>query len=312
MWFIYICILATIIIIIGFIIYNSYKNFVIDHSIALKRLKIINSKYKFNKVKLIEFKKCYDNRKYYENVNPVDYLIYELQFKQKEIKENISLILENYNNYELYVSDIKEIGEKYQYNTKDLPRFKRLLYYFEDRLFADNVKHPVVKFQIFVKIYLTNIQGKYLSGKSGTFYLTDVEDLIEKVNDKTNGRFSDEKIWKSISAVERAKVSNKLRFAVYDRDKNRCVKCGSRSNLEIDHIIPISKGGKTEFSNLQTLCKNCNQKKSNVIEAYNDRTYNPSVKYCPKCKAPLKLIYGKYGKFYGCTNYPRCDYKSRY
>ena len=35
--------------------------------------------------------------------------------------------------------------------------------------------------------------------------------------------------------------------------------------LEIDHIIPVSKGGLTEESNLQTLCWKCNRSKSDKI-----------------------------------------------
>ncbi|MBR5502670.1 MAG: HNH endonuclease, partial [Oscillospiraceae bacterium] len=35
--------------------------------------------------------------------------------------------------------------------------------------------------------------------------------------------------------------------------------------LEIDHIIPVSKGGVTEEGNLQTLCWKCNRAKSNKI-----------------------------------------------
>jgi 5-methylcytosine-specific restriction endonuclease McrA len=33
--------------------------------------------------------------------------------------------------------------------------------------------------------------------------------------------------------------------------------------LEVDHIKPISKGGKTVLNNLQTLCMDCNRGKSN-------------------------------------------------
>lgn len=47
--------------------------------------------------------------------------------------------------------------------------------------------------------------------------------------------------------------------AVHERDKV-CVKCGSSHKLEINHIIPFSMGGKTELSNLNLLCRNCNQR----------------------------------------------------
>lgn len=54
-----------------------------------------------------------------------------------------------------------------------------------------------------------------------------------------------------------------LRWEVWERDNFTCQICGSRQYLTIDHIIPESKGGKTERDNLQTLCKPCNSKKGN-------------------------------------------------
>lgn len=138
-----------------------------------------------------------------------------------------------------------------------------------------------------------------------------IEDVIEQMNDKTNYRFNNDQIWKSITNVERARVSNKMRFSIFNRDHNRCLKCHSSRNLEIDHIIPISKGGKSTYDNLQTLCKRCNKNKSNIIEGYTSKTYNPNIKYCPKCKAPLRVVNGKYGKFYGCSNYPKCEYSEK-
>ena len=63
----------------------------------------------------------------------------------------------------------------------------------------------------------------------------------------------------------RATIPLDIANAVWNRDGGKCCICGSRENLEFDHIIPISKGGATTFRNLQILCKNCNIKKSDNI-----------------------------------------------
>lgn len=67
--------------------------------------------------------------------------------------------------------------------------------------------------------------------------------------------------------------TRELRNAVYDRDGYECLSCGESeiSQLSLDHIIPRSKGGMAILSNLQTLCKNCNEEKGNRIIDFRKR-----------------------------------------
>jgi 5-methylcytosine-specific restriction endonuclease McrA len=44
-----------------------------------------------------------------------------------------------------------------------------------------------------------------------------------------------------------------------------CLNCGADSNLVIDHIVPIAKGGLSEFDNLQLLCESCNRLKGKHV-----------------------------------------------
>ena len=66
-------------------------------------------------------------------------------------------------------------------------------------------------------------------------------------------------------------VSPGLKVKILYRDNFRCVLCGKSpstdfgTKLDIDHIVPFSKGGKSTLENLQTLCKDCNLGKSDTL-----------------------------------------------
>jgi len=71
-------------------------------------------------------------------------------------------------------------------------------------------------------------------------------------------------------AAERQKLTKAMRYEVLARDGYRCCICGRNASddvkLHVDHIIPVSKGGKTEMSNLRTLCADCNLGKGAKME----------------------------------------------
>jgi len=48
---------------------------------------------------------------------------------------------------------------------------------------------------------------------------------------------------------------------IFKRDGNRCQYCGTHDTLTLDHVMPKSRGGKTNWDNLATACKRCNSRK---------------------------------------------------
>jgi 5-methylcytosine-specific restriction endonuclease McrA len=72
-----------------------------------------------------------------------------------------------------------------------------------------------------------------------------------------------------IMMKEFVKQKSEVRFSksnLYLRDQYICLYCDnqfSRSNLTMDHVIPLSHGGKTNWENIATSCSSCNCAKGN-------------------------------------------------
>ena len=67
---------------------------------------------------------------------------------------------------------------------------------------------------------------------------------------------------------KRKNIPNKLRFEVFKRDSFTCQYCGQSAPnvvLEVDHLLPVSKGGDNDILNLITSCWTCNNGKSNIL-----------------------------------------------
>lgn len=97
-------------------------------------------------------------------------------------------------------------------------------------------------------------------------YISRTKELLEDRR-KEDAAMSDQR---RFVREQRRLMSDSLRYDVMHRDGFRCQICGATAadglKLHVDHIIPVSKGGKTELSNLRTLCERCNMGKGAKLE----------------------------------------------
>jgi 5-methylcytosine-specific restriction enzyme A len=73
--------------------------------------------------------------------------------------------------------------------------------------------------------------------------------------------------WKRHSApIIRTQRWKALRLQALERDGFRCVQCGERRRLEIDHVLPVRDRPDLAFeiTNLQTLCGSCHARKTRL------------------------------------------------
>ena len=108
----------------------------------------------------------------------------------------------------------------------------------------------------------------YLSGKVDVVYWYDRPILTPSRRDLH---------WPSVIVTKHAKkFINKVRLtkeALYYRDNTRCFWCDmpltkqkhQRNTMTDDHVVPLSKGGKTEWTNLVASCPECNRMKGSSM-----------------------------------------------
>jgi hypothetical protein len=113
--------------------------------------------------------------------------------------------------------------------------------------------------------YLPTFAFQYVSAGGNSALRCDVKlnNLINYLNDVIK--------WTKSIAGQRALMTSQLREKIKNRDNYKCCSCSlgivDEPNLllEIDHKIPLSKGGITTYDNLQTLCWKCNRTKGAKI-----------------------------------------------
>ena len=96
-----------------------------------------------------------------------------------------------------------------------------------------------------------------------SYFDKDLEFLI-KEEERWLRPYSAKKIAKQRLRMYAGLFTRDLRKTLINED-SKCFKCGTMLNLHLDHIIPISKGGKNELNNIQILCQKCNLLKGNKI-----------------------------------------------
>ena len=188
----------------------------------------------------------YPNKELYpEQIQKLQLLVEELE-TLKDAKQ----IIDNYKkDYQQYLIDVPSYIME---NDEDG---------FYSRLGFANISESVLT----VEYKFSYTSGGGMAQRSFTIPMTE-ETIVELVN-----MLQSKLTMTAFAKEQRNMMTSKLRQFIKERDNYTCKFCGNSTFaepnllLEIDHIIPIAKGGCTIEDNLQTLCWKCNRQKSNKI-----------------------------------------------
>lgn len=296
--------------IVFIVINNKIKKKVLSSSAKIRALQQLNSQVKFHNVqKTFSFHKHYDNKRSYLRIEPAYLMMARLKKNIDFFAEYIAKIKENRETDAKYKEKIKEIlnsEDSVDYSSlKISPKtFKK----YEEKLFSQRIIAPVTSCVCKVTITYTSPKGKVNLSKSNLFDFDEMFACFESISRAT----MDNKTYSKLVLVERGEVSDSMRYDIMQRDNFKCVICGASAQtgarLHVDHIVPVSKGGKSIPSNLRTLCERCNVGKSDKMESVDtaESTTQDDEVICERCGATMVLRKGYSGDFYGCSNYPRC------
>ena len=198
--------------------------------------------------------------------SPLEYVIKNFYPNKKMYPEQIQKLYRLVEELET-LRDAKKIIEnykaEYQQYLGDVPAFvmENDEAGFYSRLGFANIDESVLT----VEYKFAYTSGGGMAQRSFTVPMTEepIVELIKALESKlTAAAFAKE---------QRSLMTRKLRNFIKERDNFTCCNCQNSTRaepnllLEIDHIIPVAKGGCTTEENLQTLCWKCNREKSDKI-----------------------------------------------
>lgn len=252
------------------ILNNKYKKKVLANSVRIDKLLKLNEKICFNDDVETKFKfsnSC-NSKAQLDRFDMQSFLIVSIENNLETFVTNYKKVEENITNYKNYLKKVGLINsaitvEQCAALKTNISKFHK----YEDKLFNKRILHePISGLSI-------HLSATYVSPKGRNFYRQKLDVNYDEFVGALN--YTLQLIKKRATRqyqikVERSKMSDSLRYNVMKRDGFRCCICGSSAEdgvkLHVDHIVPVSRGGKTEMSNLRTLCDRCNLGKSDKIE----------------------------------------------
>lgn len=180
--------------------------------------------------------------------------------KDEETFENIQQMLNDF----ISINEGMIINQKQRNKIYDDLEIPFLLRKFSTKRIISELGLPDTKFNV---DYYPKVVFKYVSAGGNSSRSTTVTFDIHNTEQFLSFLSSNIKKQKE-SKFQRQLMTPKLRESIKQRDNYTCQECGVSLQdephllLEIDHIIPVAKGGLTTKDNLQTLCWKCNRKKS--------------------------------------------------
>ena len=198
--------------------------------------------------------------------NPLEYVVKQFYPNKKSYPEQIQKLYHLVEELET-LRDAKQIIEnykvEYQQYLGDVPDFimENDEAGFYSRLGFANIDENVLT----VEYKFSYTSGGGMAQRSFTVPMTEetIVELIKVLENKLTAS--------ALAKEQRNLMTKKLREFIKNRDNFTCCNCGNSTHiepnllLEIDHIIPVAKGGCTVEDNLQTLCWKCNRSKSDKI-----------------------------------------------
>ena len=250
-------------------VYSAFRKKVKVYSTRYQNLQELNKKYEFFSFKsnTVSYNLPCNSKYSFDHVNLLKVFMTYIEKHLESYEKLIYRIDENRKKYKQYCSDYNTL--KSTVTKEDSKKFGVPLKTFvniENKLVNKEKLHPQLSFTTIISATYTSPKGRNYYHKHDDYGFDQTVKCYERVKEL----IEEKKTHKYQVQVERAKMSNSLRYDVLKRDGFRCQICGATAQegakLHVDHIVPVSKGGKTELSNLRTLCDRCNMGKSNKIE----------------------------------------------
>ncbi|WP_121866292.1 HNH endonuclease [Glutamicibacter nicotianae] len=197
------------------------------------------------------------------STDPIKYLMKYFGVKaDKETLADVQRVAEDISRLENAVRNVR--AREVSITKKiDPPAF--ILKHYEDEFWGQvgvqlspvTVPYPEYKFQ-------------YTSAGGNSGQTTRIQ-LNSKTLDALSATLVEKIRWAKSAAGQRSLMTSRLRTQIKERDNYTCQKCSISTVqephllLEIDHIMPISRGGLSIPENLQVLCWRCNRSKGAKI-----------------------------------------------